>query len=158
MERGVIDGYTSLAIANLPTFGLASTTPYLVDPGIGSYASSIVVINSELLEKMPAEYQDAIAEASGNAVANGLEEMDTLGVQACADLRSTGAQLTTMPPGDVEAWKERAGIAQQWVDRYTERGYDAEGVLADYRRIIGEESARSRYADPFYACLEGENR
>ena len=52
MERGVIDGYTSLAIANLPTFGLASTTPYLVDPGIGSYASSIVVINSELLEKM----------------------------------------------------------------------------------------------------------
>ena len=34
MERGVVDGYTSLAIANLPTFGLASTTPYLVDPGI----------------------------------------------------------------------------------------------------------------------------
>ncbi|MDF2829494.1 MAG: extracellular solute-binding protein [Mycobacterium sp.] len=158
MERGVIDGYTSLAIANLPTFGLASTTPYVVDPGIGSYASSIVVINSELLEKMPSEYQDAIAEASGNAVANGLEEMDTLGVQACTDLRRTGAQLSTMPPDDVEAWKERAGIAQQWVDRYTERGYDAEGVLADYRRIIGEESARSGYADPFYACLEGENR
>jgi hypothetical protein len=107
---------------------------------------------------MPSEYQDAIAEASGNAVANGLEEMDTLGVQACTDLRRTGAQLSTMPPDDVEAWKERAGIAQQWVDRYTERGYDAEGVLADYRRIIGEESARSGYADPFYACLEGENR
>lgn len=158
MERGVIDGYTSLAIANLPTFGLASTTPYLVDPGIGAYASSIVVINAELLESMPPEYQDAIGEASGNAIPNGLEEMDKLGVQACTDLRATGAQLATMPPGDIQAWKDRAGIAQQWVDRYAERGYDAEGVLADYRRIIREESARSTYVDPFYACLEGEIR
>lgn len=158
MERGVIGGYTSLAIANLPTFGLASTTPYLVDPGIGAYASSIVVINSELLESMPSEYRDAIAEASANAVGNGLEEMDALGIQACTELRDSGAQLATMPPADVEAWKDRAGIAQGWVDRYAERGYDAEGVLADYRRIIGEESARSTYADPFYACLEGENR
>lgn len=158
MGRGVIDGYTSLAIANLPTFGLASTTPYLVDPGIGAYASSIVVINAELLESMPPEYQDAIGEASGNAIANGLAEMDKLGVQACTDLRATGAQLATMPPGDVQAWKDRAGIAQEWVDRYAERGYDAEGVLADYRRIIREESVRSTYADPFYACLEGEIR
>lgn len=158
MERGVIDGYTSLAIANLPTFGLASTTPYLVDPGIGAYASSIVVINSELLDKMPPEYQDAITEASGHALANGLEEMNALGVQACQDLRSTGAQLSAMPPADTAAWKERAGIAEGWVDRYTERGYDAESVLADYRRIIAEESPRSDYADPFYACLEGQNR
>jgi TRAP-type C4-dicarboxylate transport system substrate-binding protein len=158
MERGVIDGYTSLAIANLPTFGLASTTPYLVDPGIGTYASSIVVINSELLEKMPPEYQDAIGEASGNAVATGLEEMDTLGRQACNDLRRTGAQLSSMPPADTTAWKESAGIADAWVNRYTARGYDAASVLADYRRIISEESARSHYADPFYACLEGENR
>lgn len=158
MERGVIDGYTSLAIANLPTFGLASNTPYLVDPGIGAYASSIVVINSELLQKMPPEYQDAIGEASGNAIANGLEEMDALGSQACQDLRRTGAQLSTMAPADTAAWKERAGIAEDWINRYTERGYDAESVVADYRRIIVEETARSDYADPFYACLQGENR
>ena len=55
MERGVVDGYTALAIANLPTFGLSTTTPYLVDPGIGTYSSSIVVINSELLASMPQE-------------------------------------------------------------------------------------------------------
>jgi TRAP-type C4-dicarboxylate transport system substrate-binding protein len=158
MERGVIDGYTSLAIANLPTFGLSTNTPYLVDPGIGAYASSIVVINSELMASMPPEYQDAIAEASGRAITNGLEEMDTLGVQACSDLRSTGTQMTTMPAEDVAAWKDRAGIAEGWVDRYTERGYDAQGVLDDYRRIIREESARSQYADQFYACLEGEGR
>ncbi|KUI35541.1 C4-dicarboxylate TRAP transporter substrate-binding protein [Mycobacterium sp. GA-2829] len=158
MERGVIDGYTSLAIANLPTFGLSTNTPYLVDPGIGAYASSIVVINSELFEKMPPEYQDAIGEASGRAIANGLEEMDELGARACTDLRSTGTQLATMPAADVAAWKDRAGIAQDWVDRYAERGYDAQGVLDDYRRIIREESARSRYADQFYACLEGEGR
>jgi TRAP-type C4-dicarboxylate transport system substrate-binding protein len=158
MERGVVDGYTALALANLPTYGLSSTTPYLVDPGIGAYSSSIVVVNSELLKSMPQEYQDAIAEASSNGIANGLQEMDAAGSKACGDLRKTGAQLATMPPADVEAWKNRAAIAQEWVDRYTERGYDAEAVLADYRRIISEESQRSRYIDPFIACLGGEDR
>jgi TRAP-type C4-dicarboxylate transport system substrate-binding protein len=158
MERGVVDGYTSLAIANLPTFGLATNTPYLVDPGIGTYASSIVVINSELFESMPPEYQDAIGEASGQAVTNGLEEMDTLGAQACEDLRRTGTELAAMPAEDVAAWKERAGIAEGWVNRYAERGYDAQGVLDDYRRIIREESARSQYVDQFDACLEGGDR
>jgi len=158
MERGVVDGYTSLAIANLPTFGLATNTPYLVDPGIGAYASSIVVINSELMESMPPEYQEAIAEASGQAVANGLEEMDKLGAQACEDLRRTGAQLSAMPADDVAAWKERAGIAEGWVNRYTERGYDAQSVLDDYRRIIREETPQSQYVDQFYACLEGATR
>lgn len=156
MERGVVNGYTALAIANLPTFGLSTTTPYLVDPGIGTYSSSIVVINAELLESMPSEFQDAIAEASSHAIAIGLEEMGTAGTQACTDLRDTGAELTTMPADAVQAWKDDAGIAQGWVDRYTERGYDAAAVLADYRRIIQEESARSTYVDPFIDCLKGE--
>lgn len=158
MERGVVDGYTSLAIANLPTFGLTRNTPHLIDPGIGSYGSSIVVINSELLARMPEQYQTVLAEASENAIANGLEEMDVLGDRACAELRESGTELSSMPADAVGAWKEQAGIAQQWVDRYTERGYDAEGVLADYRRIVDEESARSSYADPFIACLNGQTR
>ncbi len=158
MERGVVDGYTSLAIANLPTFGLARNTPYLVDPGIGSYGSSIVVINSELLAGMPQEYQDALAQASENAIPTGLEEMDALGDRACTELRETGTQLSSMPADSVGAWKQQAGIAERWVERYTERGYDAEGVLADYRRIVGEETARSTYADPFIECLEGQGR
>lgn len=158
MERGVVDGYTSLAIANLPTFGLARNTPYLVDPGIGSYGSSIVVINSELMAGMPQEYQDALGQASENAIAAGLEEMDKLGNRACGELTESGTELSSMPDDAVQAWKQQAGIAEQWVDRYTERGYDAAGVLADYRRIVDEESARSNYADPFIACLEGQNR
>lgn len=156
MERGVVDGYTALAIANLPTFGLSTTTPYLIDPGIGTYSSSIVVINAELLASMPQEYQDAITEASANGIGYGLEEMGAAAQTACTELRETNAQLSTMPAPDVEAWKERADIAQGWVDRYAERGYDAQGVLDDYRRIIAEESATSDYADPFIACLEGK--
>lgn len=158
MERGVISGYTALALANLPTFGLSTTTPYLVDPGIGTYSSSIVVINSELFESMPAEYQEAISAASRNGIANGLQEMDALGNDACADLRSSGARLSSLPPAEVQAWKERAGIAERWVQRYTERGYDAAAVLSEYRRIIAEETTRSTYADPFIACLEGQDR
>jgi tight adherence protein B len=56
-----------------------------------------VVINSELLESMPTEFQDAIAQASRNGIANGLEEMGTAANTACNDLRDKGAELSTMP-------------------------------------------------------------
>ncbi|WP_299558515.1 C4-dicarboxylate TRAP transporter substrate-binding protein [uncultured Mycolicibacterium sp.] len=155
MERGVVNGYTALAIANLPTFGLSKTTPFLVDPGIGAYSSSIVVINSELLESMPPDYQQAIGVASEHAIAAGLQEMSAAGRKACEDLRASGTEMARMPSADVRAWKQRSGIAEGWVARYTERGYDAQRVLDDYRRIIAEETPRSSYADPFIACLEG---
>lgn len=158
MERGVIDGYTSLAVANLPTFGLSDTTPYVLDPGIGSYSSSIVVINEDLLDSMPEEYQQAIEEASGNAIANGLEEMDALGEQACSDLVGSGAEFSTLSDAEVAEWKDEAAIADGWVDRYADRGYDAESVLADYRRIIEEETPQSDYADPLINCTEGDAR
>ncbi|TYL55411.1 ABC transporter substrate-binding protein [Nocardioides sp. BGMRC 2183] len=158
MERGVVDGYTSLAVANLPTFGLSDTTPYVLDPGIGSYSSSIVVINEELLDSMPADYQQAIEEASSHAIANGLEEMDALGEEACTDLTSSGAEFSTLSDAEVEEWKDEAGIADGWVDRYADRGYDAASVLEDYRQIIAEETPRSDYADPLLTCTEGGSR
>ena len=115
-------------------------------------------INAEVLARMPSEIQDALDQASENAIVNGLEEMDALGDRACADLREAGTPLSAMPADAVQDWKQRAGIDRQWVDRYTERGYDAEGVLADFRRIIAEESQRSSYADPFVECLKGQDR
>ncbi|MGC5629473.1 C4-dicarboxylate TRAP transporter substrate-binding protein [Georgenia sp. Z1344] len=153
MERGVIGGYTSLALANLPTFGLSDVTPYILDPGIGAYGSSIVVVNEELFDSMPAEYQDALLTASGHAVDNGLEELGVLADEACADLRESDAEFTSLPDEDVAEWRELAGADDDWVDRYSERGYDAAGVLERYRRIIAEETEASSYVDPLHDCM-----
>ncbi|MYR34089.1 ABC transporter substrate-binding protein [Nocardiopsis alba] len=156
MSRGVVDGYTSLALANLPTFGLSRTTPYLLDPGIGAYSSSIVVINEELFQSMPEEYREALTEASAQGISNGLEEMDALGEIACQEMVENGTEFLSLPEEEVAVWKEEAGVAERWVARYEERGYDARSVLDDYRRIIAEETPLSDYADPLVACTEGE--
>lgn len=158
MERGVVDGYTALAIANLPTFGLSETTPYVVDPGIGAYSSSIVVINEELFQSMPEEYQQALLDASENGIANGLEEMDALGNVACQELKASGAEFSALPEDQVADLNSKAAIAESWIARYEERGYDAQAVLEDYRRIIEEETKVSQYADPLVACMQGEER
>jgi len=158
MERGVVDGYTALAIANLPTFGLSTTTPYVLDPGIGTYSSSIVVINEDLFQSMPEEYQDALLQASANGISHGLEAMGAAGEQGCEDLRGSGAEFQSLPEDEIAAWQEEAAVAEGWVARYEERGYDAESVLADYRRIVTEEEAQSDYADPLVACMEGGDR
>ena len=154
MERGVIDGYTSLALANLPTFGLSDSTPYLLEPGIGVYASSIVVINEDLFDSMPQDYQDALLEASGSSIETGLEEMDALGGEACQEVTAAGTEFSSFTDEQVQDWKQRSGLAEAWVARNAERGYDAQGVLDDYRRIITEESPVSTYADPLVACME----
>ncbi|MDA2808669.1 C4-dicarboxylate TRAP transporter substrate-binding protein [Nocardiopsis suaedae] len=158
MTRGVVDGYTSLALANLPTFGLSENTPHITDPGIGAYSSSIVVVNEDLFDSMPGEYQEAMLSASENGIANGLEEMGALGDTACEELTASGAEFTSLPEDEVSAWKEEAGAAEQWVARYEERGYDARSVLDDYRRIIEEESADSDYTAPLAECMEGAGR
>ncbi|MGC5615584.1 C4-dicarboxylate TRAP transporter substrate-binding protein [Georgenia sp. Z1491] len=154
MERGVIDGYTSLALASLPTFGLSDVTPHILDPGIGVYASSIVVVNEELFDSMPAEYQDAILTASGNAVDTGLEEMGVLGDEACADLQANDTEFSSLPDEDVDAWRESAAADEDWIARYDDRGYDAGAVLDTYRQIIEEETATSTYVDPLHQCME----
>lgn len=156
MSRGVVDGYTALALANLPTFGLSQATPYLMDPGIGAYSSSIAVINEELFQSMPEEHQEALLEVSDQGISMGLEEMDALGETACQELTENGTEFSSLPEEEVAELKENAGIAQDWVERYEERGYDAQSVLDDYRRIIAEETEDSDYVSPLAACMEGQ--
>lgn len=151
MERGVIDGYTSLGIANLSTFGLSESTSYVVEPGIGSYASSVVVLNEELFDSMPEDYQEAVTTASQNAVGYGLDELDTLGDQACEELRDAGTEFASFDEEDVNAWQQDAGIAEAWV---ADQGDEAESVLADYRTFIDEASQDSDYSDPLIACMD----
>lgn len=155
MERGVVDGYTALAIANLPAFGLTRVSPYAVDPGLGAYSSSIVVINADLFDSMPEEYQEALLEASTTAIDIGLEEMDAAGKVACDELRESGTVFSAFPDEEVKEWAAETTTADDWVRRYTERGYDAQAVLDDYRAIIAEEEDKSIYSDPFHACMEG---
>lgn len=156
MERGIISGYTSLGMSNLPTFGLADSTPHIVDPGIGAYASSIVVVNEDLFEQMPDEYRTALLESSERAIDYGLEELDVLGTLACDQLRQAGAEFASLPEAELDVLREETGAAESWVARYEERDYDARSVLDDYRDILAEENARSDYVDALPACMQGD--
>lgn len=158
LERGVVSGYTALALANLSTFGLSTTTQHLIDPGIGAYSSSVVVVNEEVYQSMPKKYQQALQDASDNAIAGGLEEMDAAAKTACEELNASGAKFGSLPEGQVADWKKKANIAERWVARYEEQGYDARSVLEDYRRIIREETPRSDYTAPLVDCMKGHNR
>ncbi|MGO1182450.1 MAG: TRAP transporter substrate-binding protein DctP [Micrococcaceae bacterium] len=156
MERGVVNGYTSLGMSNLPTFGLAGSTDYIADAGIGAYASSIVAINSDLYEDMPADYQDAVSQASEEALSMGIEELDREGQLACEQAREAGTEFHKWDDDATEEFQAKTSTADQWTDRYERRGYDAESVLTDYREFLREESAKSEYQDALTRCLEGE--
>ncbi|WP_201745108.1 TRAP transporter substrate-binding protein DctP [Aidingimonas lacisalsi] len=153
MERGIIDGYSALSVANLSTFGVSSITPYLINPGIGVYASSIVVVNKELFESMPPGYQEAIEEASVKAISIGLEELDSAAQVACSELKENDTQLSSFPQAEASDWQKRTDLASWWVNENEDKGYNAESVLRNYRSFIKEEEESSSYEDPFNQCM-----
>lgn len=154
LERGVIDGYTSLAMSNLNSFGVSDSTPYLVDPGIGISASSVVVINSDVYESMPEDLRRVIDETSNEAIGFGLEYMDAEAAAACETLVANGTEFAKFSEDQVTAWKEAGTVAEDWVARNEDRGYDADAVLTDFRALVAEESEKSDYVDPIASCVE----
>lgn len=154
MERGIVDGYSALALANLATFGLTGVSPYVIDPGIGAYSSSVVVIRKELFEEMPPEYQQAILTASEKAIDFGLEELDAAAEDSCQKLINSGTEFITFSDDDVAAWAEGVNVDADWVARNEKRGYDAQAVLDGYREILREEIDASDFRDPFAVCVE----
>lgn len=153
LDRGIVEGYI-ISLANLPTYGLMDNTPYVVDPGMGAWASSIVVINDDLYQSMPPEYQAAIDEASANAIPFGLHELDQLSQHACDELASSGTQFHAFGDKEVEIWAEQSAAADNWLAENEKRGFDAESVLDDYRTIIEEELRASDYVAPLTRCIE----
>lgn len=158
MERGIINGYTSLGMSNLPTFGLSSATPFITDPNIGAYASSIVVINEELFEGMSEEDREAISQASEEALSMGMEELDSEGMLACEQAKEAGTEFSEWSQDAVDEFKRQSETAEDWVSRFEQRGYDAQSVLDDYRTFLDEEEERSSYEDALTTCMEGEGQ
>lgn len=154
MERGVVKGYSAMTLSTLSPFGLTRVTPYVVDPGIGAYAGTIVVMNSDLFDSMPDDYKTAIEEASLNVVRTGLEELDIAGKNACKELKEAGAKFSRFSDDDISSWKQSINVASEWVDRYEKQGYDAQLVLDDYRKFIAEEESKSTYSNGMKKCME----
>lgn len=153
MERGVIDGYSALSMANLSTFGVSTISPYLVNPGIGAYASSIVVVNKDLFESMPTEYQQAIEEASAKAISIGLEELDSASEIACSELKENNTEFSRFSQEEASEWQGRTDLASWWINENGGEDYSAESVLSNYRSFIKEEEEESSYEDPFNQCM-----
>lgn len=157
MERGIINGYTSLGMSNLPTFGLANSTKYIADTGIGAYASSIVAMNEDLFTGMSQEHQDAILQASEEAMAMGIEELDKEGKIACEQAIEAGTEFIAWNNESIKDFQAQSETADNWIQANEKRGYDAEKVIDAYRSFLTEENERSSYKDALTSCLEGEN-
>lgn len=154
LTRGVVEGYI-LSLANLPTFGLNNSTPYLVDPGIGAWGSSIVVMNEDLYDSMPDEYKDAIQQAAANTIEYSLEELDVLSDEACEALVANGTEFVTFSEEEVEEWADSTPIINNWLAQNEQRGFNAQEVLDSYRAISAEEEEKSDYVAPIRRCIEG---
>lgn len=156
MERGIIDGYTSLGMSNLPTFGLAEDTNYISNPGVGLYGSSLVGMSEDLFDKMPENYQQALLQASEEAIDIGLEELDEEGTLACTLAKDVGTEFIRWPEDEMAALEEASTVADEWISRNESRGYNARTVIDDYRRILSEEEDNSTYKDALDQCIDNE--
>lgn len=153
MERGVIDGYTSFALASLTNFGVTENTPFVANAGFGTYTAAIVGINKDVYESLPESYQDAILAAAAEAVQIGIEEYEPNAIAACQEVRDAGGQFSQWDDSAIAELRDQLTLADSWAERMNSLGYDGTSILEDFRRIIADETAKSTYTGILASCI-----
>lgn len=138
VERGVIDGYTSMNLGTVPSLSLQEISPHIADPGLGIYSIVGLVVNQDAFDKLSAEDQDALRSAGQDLGENYLEVVDRVEDEACAAIKEADGDVTVWDESKVSAWKEIVGdeLIDSWKSEVSGMGVDAEGFAAAYTTAI----------------------
>jgi TRAP-type C4-dicarboxylate transport system substrate-binding protein len=104
MERGTIDGYTC-GIPPVIDFGLGPVTKFILEESIFSSGGMVYVVNLNTWNKLPADLQEVLTQASIEHEKN-TKLWDDIVAQAKAELVKQGVQFGKLPPDEALAYYE----------------------------------------------------
>lgn len=138
IERGVIDGYTSMNLGTIPSLSLQEISPYVADPGLGIYSIVGLVVNQDAFDKLNAEDQEALRAAGKDLGENYLEVVDRVEDDACAAIKEAGGNVTVWDESKVNTWKDLVGdqLLESWKSEVGGTGKDADAFATAYADAI----------------------
>lgn len=157
LQRGVVDGFGGLAFDLAISLGLHEAAPAFVHPGLGSYASAVVVMRLEDWNELPDDLQAVIDDVSQEYMSQSVEMVMEFDDRLCDRLISEGGSVTILPESETEAWSELGDWDSLWVQAAVDAGVPEEtaaSFLEEYRSIVQELEGQGAYEDGAVRCAE----
>jgi TRAP-type C4-dicarboxylate transport system substrate-binding protein len=138
LDKGIVDGFAASLTAYRP-FRLGEVTRYHVDVNLNA-GSSVLMMNKEAFDKLPAAAKAAIDKHSGEALSGELgRSNDREVIRAREDLQKRAADGKTdtykLGPAEEQRWRDRTkAVVEEW----TKTTPDGPRVYEGYRRIATE--------------------
>lgn len=129
VQRGVIDGYTSIELGGVASFSLPEVAEYTHDVGLGSGGVIVVFMNKEVFDSFPDDIQQVIEETTEEFAQKWFDMQTAIDEEACANVIEQGATLVE--------WTDEA--KQDLADRAFDRARDSWIADAENAGAPGED-------------------
>jgi len=138
VERGVIDGYTSMNLGTVPSLSLQEISPYIADPGLGIYSTVGLIVNQDEFDQLTAGDQDALRAAGTDLGQNYLDVVDRVEDEACVAIKAAGGSVTIWDKSEVDAWKDLVGdnLLDSWKSEVGDAGKGADAFATAYAQAL----------------------
>lgn len=151
LERGTLDAFTGVPYHLTVAFKLCEVTKYIVDPGIGAYATGGYFMNldtwnelsddiKEIINEINQEFPDVSAEI-GNEVLQKTTET----------LLAAGNDIYSLPPDEIARWKAKLvpRIYDDWTGDMEAKGLPGRELLDKYHELIKKYEPYDKYISPY---------
>jgi len=145
IQRGLLDGYTSMILDAVPSLSLEEVAPYIADTGLGTYSFNAIVANAATWDSMPEADRTLIAELAAEFDGRYRDAVTIGEDEACDAILAAGGEVTVWPDREIDKWKQLVGDAprEAWQSAAEAAGAPAEAFYDEYMEAIDAASGDS---------------
>lgn len=117
LQRGLVDGFTYMPFNTTADFKWEEVSKcYVVEPGIGIYASGGVYVNKNTWQKLPQGARDTLSELGASATMLEMEQLMITERKALAACAQQQIKLLRLTEQEKKRFFEAAGGSKLWED------------------------------------------
>jgi TRAP-type C4-dicarboxylate transport system substrate-binding protein len=136
LQRGLLDGYSSVNFSTSVDLSLQEVAPNIVDAGLGVYGIGVLVINSNVWNGLSEDERTRLNEVSADWNANYAKISADLAAEACTSLTKAGVKVNVWPNEEMDKLRDLMGESAdaQWA---AEAGSGASTFRENVEAAIG---------------------
>jgi TRAP-type transport system periplasmic protein len=138
VQRGLIDAYSGLILDVLAPLSLHEVGGYIVDHGVGQYASSTLAMNLTAYENLPDDIRAVVDELAAEFPEYALGVNSDIEDTSCEQILDEGGTVAIWSASETQRLVETVGDGprQDWIAKADAEGVDGEAMLEEYLGLL----------------------
>lgn len=138
IQRGLIDGYTTMLLDTVPSTSLDEVAPHVYDTGIGAYTMNVILINADTWESLSDDQRTAVEGAVDQYTEDYASTLAEVEDGACEDLIANGGGVEIWSEEDQQQWRDDVGTLayDRFITSATDAGADPAPFFDEYVELL----------------------